>query len=110
VKPLKIFRAQQRPYEIDKQTGGDDAAEIEVEHELHLLAAFDVEDQQNKHGNAVEYGNSVTHNGPPFRERICAASRKAATGKRGTGHKDGVKIRDKEVLLFLKKTQQKDFF
>jgi hypothetical protein len=78
--PLKIFRAQQRPDEVNQQARGNRAAEYQVEHGLNLFTAFDVENQQDEHEDAVENGDSVTHGGPSFRQLICAATRKAATG------------------------------
>jgi hypothetical protein len=89
--PLKIFRAEQRPNEVNQHAGRNDAAEYQVKHDLNLFTAFDVKNEENKHENSVEHGDSVTHGRPTFRPLICACPRKAATGKTGRGHKDSVK-------------------
>jgi hypothetical protein len=64
--PLKIFRAQQRPGQIHQQRNGNNAAENQIKHCSHLLAAGDVSNQQNKHEQAVNHGNGVTHGAPTF--------------------------------------------
>jgi hypothetical protein len=69
MKPLKIFRAQQGPGQINQQRNGNDAAQNQIEHRLHLLAAGDVSNQQNKHEQAVDHGNGVAHGAPTFPQR-----------------------------------------
>jgi hypothetical protein len=39
LEPLKIFRAEHRPYEINEQTGGNDAAEDKIEHDYTFSQA-----------------------------------------------------------------------
>jgi hypothetical protein len=55
--PLKIFRAQHGPNEIDEQPGGNDAAQNQIQHFLNLFAGGHVEDQQHKNRHAERNGN-----------------------------------------------------
>jgi hypothetical protein len=75
----KIFRAQQRPDQIDEQKGGNDAAECEIEHSSDLSTKCNETDQKGENHRRKGDRDHVSHGSTSFL--------RLRTGCRGTALK-----------------------
>jgi hypothetical protein len=65
----EIFRAHQRPDEINEQKGGDGAAQGEIEHGSDLSAKSNETDQKRENDRRVGDRDQVSHSGTSFWKR-----------------------------------------